>query len=62
MSGPEPLPDGHQDPALDPGLLDAGPLLEIGGWRAVAALGGAALLHWRGTFRQACSSAVGAPQ
>lgn len=47
MSGPaRPLADA-EDPALDAGVLGADAICEWHGWRAVARLGGTAVLPWR---------------
>jgi 16S rRNA (guanine1207-N2)-methyltransferase len=47
MSGPaRPLAEAD-DPALDAGALGAGAICEWHGWRAVARLGGIAVLPWR---------------
>ena len=44
--------------ALDPGVLAPGPVLEIGGWRTVAAHGGSAVVPWRGPARAAAATGV----
>ena len=56
MSGPADLPT--DDPALDPGVLLPGPLVEFQGWTAVARHGGLAVLPWRTQARQADSAGL----
>lgn len=58
MSAPPPPPPPERDPALDPGVLDAGPLVEVGGWHAVARQGGAAVLRWRALACEAAAAGV----
>jgi 16S rRNA (guanine1207-N2)-methyltransferase len=53
MSGPSQAPE--DDLAGDPGVLAPEPVFEVGGWSAVARIGGAALLHWRGEALRAAS-------
>jgi len=48
VSGCLPQPAPERDPALDDGVLTPGPVLELGGWHAVARWGGIAILPWRG--------------
>ncbi len=56
MSGPAPPIDAAADPALDPGVLDAAPILEFHGWSAVARHGGMAVVPWRRWYLEAMAS------
>lgn len=56
MSGPAPL--APADLALDPGVLDEGPVLEFGGFSAVSRHGGLAVLPWRSWALQAEAAGI----
>lgn len=49
-------PDRVASLALDPGVLEPGPVLELFGWRAAAAHGGTAVTPWRADARAAESA------
>lgn len=58
MSGPaRPLAEA-EDPALDPGVLSAGPVEEWHGWQAVLRHGGTAVLPWRGDHLAAVAAGI----
>ena len=57
MSGPE-VTRVYDDPVLDAGVLEPGPLVEIGGWSAVARQGGTAVLPWRQCHLAATAAGV----
>ncbi len=58
MSGCLPQPSPDRDPALDDGVLEPGPVLELGGWHAVARRGGLAVLPWRGDHLAALAAGL----
>lgn len=51
-------PDRVASLALDPGVLEPGPVLELFGWRAAAAHGGTAVTPWRADARAATAAGV----